>query len=86
MFSVFPARSEEESMKIGISLPVRELENDLEAIKAFAQAADELGFAHLRVPAAAAARELRGDHVRQGREDNAGNSQGQGRRVEPNRR
>ena len=37
-------------MKIGISLPVRELENDLGAIKAFAQAADELGFTHLRVP------------------------------------
>ena len=37
-------------MKIGISLPVRELENDLGAIKAFAQTADELGFTHLRVP------------------------------------
>ncbi len=50
MCSVFPAPSEEEPMKIGISLPVRELENDLGAIKAFAEAADELGFAHLRVP------------------------------------
>ena len=37
-------------MKIGISLPVRELQNDLGAIKAFAQTADELGFTHLRVP------------------------------------
>ena len=37
-------------MKIGISLPVREMANDLEAIKDFAQAADELGFNHLRVP------------------------------------
>ena len=37
-------------MKIGISLPVRELKNDLAAIKAFAQTADELGFSHLRVP------------------------------------
>ena len=37
-------------MKIGISLPVRELKNDMEAIKAFAQTADELGLAHLRVP------------------------------------
>ena len=37
-------------MKIGISLPVRELKNDLAAITAFAQTADELGFSHLRVP------------------------------------
>ena len=37
-------------MRIGISLPVRELGNDLGAIKAFAQAADELGYTHLRVP------------------------------------
>ncbi len=37
-------------MKIGISLPVRELQNDLGAIKAFAQTADELGLTHLRVP------------------------------------
>ena len=37
-------------MKIGISLPVRELGNDLGAIRAFAQAADELGYSHLRVP------------------------------------
>ena len=37
-------------MHIGISLPVRELENDIGAIKAFAQAAEELGLSHLRVP------------------------------------
>ncbi len=37
-------------MKIGLSLPVREMENDIGAIKAFAQLADELGFTHLRVP------------------------------------
>ena len=37
-------------MKIGISLPVRELQHDLAAITAFAQTADELGFSHLRVP------------------------------------
>lgn len=37
-------------MKIGISLPIRELENDLGAIKAFAQTAEELGLNHLRVP------------------------------------
>ena len=37
-------------MRIGISLPVRELGNDMGAIRAFAQAADELGYTHLRVP------------------------------------
>jgi probable F420-dependent oxidoreductase len=37
-------------MRIGISLPVRELQDDLGAIRAFAQTADDLGFAHLRVP------------------------------------
>lgn len=37
-------------MKIGISLPVRELKDDLGAIKEFAQAADGLGYTHLRVP------------------------------------
>lgn len=37
-------------MKIGISLPVKELQNDLGAIKTFAQTADELGLTHLRVP------------------------------------
>ncbi|MDP6707521.1 MAG: TIGR03619 family F420-dependent LLM class oxidoreductase [Alphaproteobacteria bacterium] len=37
-------------MRIGISLPVRELQDDIGAIKAFAQAAEALGFTHLRVP------------------------------------
>ena len=37
-------------MDIGISLPVRELRDDLGAIRAFAQAADGAGFTHLRVP------------------------------------
>ena len=37
-------------MRVGISLPVRELQNDTGAIKAFAQAAEELGLTHLRVP------------------------------------
>lgn len=37
-------------MKIGISLPVREMRNDLVAIRDFAQAADDLGLSHLRVP------------------------------------
>jgi probable F420-dependent oxidoreductase len=37
-------------MRVGVSLPVRELENDMGAIRAFAQLADELGLTHLRVP------------------------------------
>lgn len=37
-------------MKIGISLPVREMRDDLIAIKDFAQAAEGLGLTHLRVP------------------------------------
>jgi len=37
-------------MRIGVSLPVRELQNDIGAIKAFAQAAEDLGLSHLRVP------------------------------------
>ena len=37
-------------MQIGISLPVREMKNDLAAIREFAQTAEELGFTHLRVP------------------------------------
>ena len=37
-------------MKFGVSLPVRELENDLAAIRDFAQAAEGLGLTHLRVP------------------------------------
>ena len=37
-------------MQIGVSLPVRELRDDLGAIREFAQAAEELGYTHLRVP------------------------------------
>ena len=37
-------------MRIGVSLPVRELEDDLAAIKDFAQTAEALGYTHLRVP------------------------------------
>ena len=37
-------------MRIGISLPVRELGGDIQAIKTFARAAEDLGFTHLRVP------------------------------------
>ncbi len=37
-------------MKVGISLPVRELQNDVGAIKDFAQTAEEIGLTHLRVP------------------------------------
>lgn len=37
-------------MRIGISLPVRELGDDIQAIKDFAQAAEALGLTHLRVP------------------------------------
>ena len=37
-------------MKIGVSLPIRELQADLSAIRDFAQQADELGFTHLRIP------------------------------------
>ena len=37
-------------MRVGVSLPVRELGNDMGAIREFAQAADELGYTHLRVP------------------------------------
>jgi probable F420-dependent oxidoreductase len=37
-------------MRIGVSLPIRELGDDIGAIKAFAQAAEDLGLAHLRVP------------------------------------
>ena len=38
------------SMRIGISLPVREMRNDLGALKDFAHTADGLGLTHLRVP------------------------------------
>ena len=37
-------------MRIGVSLPVRELKDDLAAIRDFAQLAEELGFTHLRIP------------------------------------
>ena len=37
-------------MHVGVSLPVRELADDLGAIKEFAQAAEELGFTQLRIP------------------------------------
>ncbi len=37
-------------MKVGISLPVRELRDDLGAIRAFTVRAEELGFTHLRIP------------------------------------
>ena len=37
-------------MEIGISLPVRELQDDLAAVRDFAQAAEELGFTNQRVP------------------------------------
>ena len=37
-------------LRIGISLPVRELQDDLEGLREFAQTAEDLGFTHLRVP------------------------------------
>ncbi len=37
-------------MKVGVSLPVREMADDLGAIKDFAQGAEALGMTHLRVP------------------------------------
>jgi probable F420-dependent oxidoreductase len=37
-------------VRVGISLPVREMAGDLLAIRDFAQAAEELGLTHLRVP------------------------------------
>lgn len=37
-------------MRVGVSLPVRELRDDLGAIRDFAQTAEELCFTHLRVP------------------------------------
>ncbi len=39
-----------DGLRIGISLPVRELENDLAGIRDFARTAEELGFTHLRIP------------------------------------
>ena len=37
-------------MQLSVSLPVREMKDDLGALRAFAQLAEELGFSHLRVP------------------------------------
>jgi len=37
-------------LRVGISLPVREMAEDLGAIREFAQAAEDLGLTHLRVP------------------------------------
>ncbi|MEM7217100.1 MAG: TIGR03619 family F420-dependent LLM class oxidoreductase [Pseudomonadota bacterium] len=37
-------------MRIGVSLPTRELKDDLGALRAFAQLAEELGLTHLRIP------------------------------------
>lgn len=37
-------------LRIGVSLPVRELMDDLVAIRDFASLAEELGFTHLRIP------------------------------------
>ena len=37
-------------MKIGCSLPVRELKDDLAAVRDFAALAEALGFTHLRIP------------------------------------
>ena len=37
-------------MYIGVSLPVREMDGDLTAIRDFAQAAEGLGLSHLRIP------------------------------------
>lgn len=37
-------------MKIGVSLPVREMKSDLLAIRDFAQTAEGLGLTHLRIP------------------------------------
>ena len=37
-------------LRIGVSLPVRELKDDVAAIRDFAAVAEELGFTHLRIP------------------------------------
>jgi probable F420-dependent oxidoreductase len=49
-------------MRIGVSLPVRELKDDLGAIKAFASLAEELGYTHLRIPEQIARQESRHLH------------------------
>ncbi len=38
------------TVRIGVSLPVRELRDDLAAIRDFASLAEELGYTHLRIP------------------------------------
>ncbi len=38
------------TLRIGVSLPVRELRDDLAAIRDFAALAEQLGFTHLRIP------------------------------------
>jgi probable F420-dependent oxidoreductase len=38
------------NLRIGVSLPVRELRDDLSAIREFASRAEALGFTHLRIP------------------------------------
>ena len=48
----------QQSPKIGGSLPVRELRDDLGAIREFAQLAEELGFTHQRVPDQIARKDL----------------------------
>ncbi len=48
-------------MKIGISIPVRDLQDDHEGMARFAREAEELGFTHLRVPDRVAAVGV--DHV-----------------------
>ena len=37
-------------MRVGVSLPIREMTGDFAAIKDFAQTAEELGLTHLRIP------------------------------------
>ena len=37
-------------MRVGVSLPIREMTGDFAAIKDFAQAAEDLGLTHLRIP------------------------------------
>ena len=45
-----PGKDLEQRMRIGVSLPVREMAGDLGAIRDFAQGAEALGLTHLRVP------------------------------------
>ncbi len=48
-------------MRIGISIPVRDLQNDHAGIAQFSREAEDLGFTHLRVPDRLAATDV--DHV-----------------------